>query len=258
IMLFLIGIAMFGAIIYLPLFAQIVQGASATNSGIILLPLVVAMATTSILSGQIISRTGKYKVMAIIGAFMTTGALFWLSTLTATSSHAATVVRMIPLGIGMGIIMPLFNLVVQNAFPQKMLGVVSSSAQLFRGIGSVVGVAVMGTYLNHSLTQKIDALGSNAFVEQLKATGQSLDVNSLQQILSPAGQAMILHKLANAPASVLDAFHQFVIAAQAGLADAITNVFLLGGIILIVACVTVFFLKEIPLRKSNDHHPAEM
>lgn len=258
IMLFLIGIAMFGAIIYLPLFAQIVQGASATNSGIILLPLVAAMAITSILSGQIVSRTGKYKIMAIIGAFMTTGALFWLSTLTATSSHAATVVRMIPLGIGMGIIMPLFNLVVQNAFPQKMLGVVSSSAQLFRGIGSVVGVAVMGTYLNHSLTQKIDALGSNAFVEQLKASGQSLDVNSLQQILSPAGQAMILQKLANAPAAALDAFHQFVIAAQAGLADAITNVFLLGGVILVVACVTVFFLKEIPLRKSNDHHPAEM
>lgn len=195
IMLFLIGIAMFGAIIYLPLFAQIVQGASATNSGIILLPLVIAMATTSILSGQIISRTGKYKVMAIIGAFMTTGALFWLSTLTATSSHGATIVRMIPLGIGMGIIMPLFNLVVQNAFPQKMLGVVSSSAQLFRGIGSVVGVAVMGTYLNHSITQKINELGSNAFVEQLKSTGQSLDVNSLQQILSPAGQAMICKSL---------------------------------------------------------------
>lgn len=258
IMLFLIGIAMFGAIIYLPLFAQIVQGASATNSGIILLPLVVAMATTSILSGQIISRTGKYKIMAIIGAFMTTGSLFWLSTLTATSSHMETVVRMIPLGIGMGIIMPLFNLVVQNAFPQKMLGVVSSSAQLFRGIGSVVGVAIMGTYLNHSLTQKIDALGSNAFVEQLKAAGQSLDVNSLQQILSPAGQSAILSKLANAPAAAAEAFHQFVIAAQAGLADSITSVFFLGGCVLVISCIAVFFLKEIPLRKTNDHHPAEM
>jgi len=258
IMLFLIGIAMFGAIIYLPLFAQIVQGASATNSGIILLPLVVAMATTSILSGQIISRTGRYKAMAITGAFLTTGSLFWLSTLTATSSHMQTVVRMIPLGIGMGIIMPLFNLVVQNAFPQKMLGVVSSSSQLFRGIGSVVGVAIMGTYLNHSLNQKIDALGSNAFVQQLKAAGQSLDVNSLQQILSPAGQASILHKLANAPIAVIDSFHQFVLAAQAGLADAITSVFFLGGCVLLISCVTVFFLKEIPLRKTNDHHPAEM
>ena len=257
-MLFLIGIAMFGAIIYLPLFAQIVQSASATNSGIILLPLVVAMATTSILSGQIISRTGRYKVMAIVGAFMTTGALFWLSTLTATSSHAQTIIRMIPLGIGMGIIMPLFNLVVQNAFPQKMLGVVSSSAQLFRGIGSVVGVAVMGTYLNHSITQKIATLGDNAFVQQLQARGQSLDVNSLQALLSPAGQQKVLQGLANAPGSLTASFNEFVKVAQAGLADAITNVFFLGAVILVAACVAVFFLKEIPLRKTNDHHPAEM
>lgn len=259
-MLFLIGIAMFGAIIYLPLFAQIVQGASATNSGIILLPLVFAMAITSIASGQIVSRTGKYKIMAIFGAFLTTGSLFWLSTLTAESTHAQTVIRMIPLGVGMGIIMPLFNLVVQNAFPQKMLGVVSSSAQLFRGIGSVVGVAVMGTYLNHMLNQKLDALSSNAFVEQLKSTGQSLDVNSLQQILSPAGQGTVLDKIAQLPAQaqgvVTAAFHEFVKVAQAGLADAITSVFFLGACILIVSCVVVFFLKEIPLRKTNDHHPA--
>lgn len=259
-MLFLIGIAMFGAIIYLPLFAQIVQGASATNSGIILLPLVFSMAITSIASGQIVSRTGRYKAMAIVGAFLTTGSLFWLSTLTATSSHTQTVIRMIPLGIGMGIIMPLFNLVVQNAFPQKMLGVVSSSAQLFRGIGSVVGVAVMGTYLNHLLTQKLDALSSNAFVQQLQTTGQSLDANSLQQILSPDGQSSVLATIAQLPTqaqvTATIAFHEFVKIAQAGLADAITSVFFLGACILIISCIIVFFLKEIPLRKTNDHHPA--
>ncbi len=262
IMLFLIGIAMFGAIIYLPLFAQIVQGASATNSGIILLPLVFSLAATSILSGQIISRTGKYKKLAVAGAFLTTGALFWLSTLTADSTYAETVVRMIPLGIGIGITMPLFNLVVQNAFPQKMLGVASSSAQLFRGIGSVVGVAVMGTYLNHQLTQKISAIQDNAFVVSMHAKGQSLDVNSLQQILSPAGQQKILASLQQLPEQarqvIEGSFHVFVKVAQIGLADAIAGVFFLGACILIVACVAVLFLKEIPLRKSNDHAPADM
>ena len=258
IMLFLIGIAMFGAIIYLPLFAQIVQGASATNSGIILLPLVFSLVVTSILSGQIISRTGRYKALAIGGAFLTTGSLFWLSTLTPESSHLQMIIRMIPLGIGIGIIMPLFNLVVQNAFPQKMLGVVSASSQLFRGIGSVVGVAIMGTYLNHSLTQDLNKLSDNTFVQQLKSTGQSLDVNSLQQILSPAGQQKILQSISHLPQSVTDSFHQFVTTAQAALSSAITNVFFLGACILVISCITVFFLKEIPLRKTNDHHPAEM
>lgn len=262
IMLFLIGIAMFGAIIYLPLFAQIVQGASATNSGIILLPLVFSLAITSILSGQIISRIGKYKFLAIIGAFTTTASLFWLSTLTADSSHAQMIIRMIPLGIGIGITMPLFNLVVQNAFPQKMLGVVSASSQLFRGIGSVVGVAIMGTYLNHTLNSKLDSLNGTPYVESLKQSGQSLDVNSLQQILSPAGQTRVLAGLAKLPEQaqpvIVASFHEFVKAAQAGLATAVTNVFFLGACILVISCVAVFFLKEIPLRKTNDHVPAEL
>lgn len=262
IMLFLIGIAMFGAIIYLPLFAQLVQGASATNSGIILLPLVFSLAIASIVSGQIISRIGKYKVLAIIGAFTTTASLFWLSTLTATSNHSETVMRMIPLGIGIGITMPLFNLVVQNAFPQKMLGVASSSSQLFRGIGSVVGVAVMGTYLNHSLTQQLQAVSGSPFVQNLKQTGASLDVNSLQAILSPAGQTRILQGISQlslqAQAAAKISFQEFAKAAQAGLATAITNVFFLGACIMIISCITVFFLKEIPLRKSNDHAPVDM
>ncbi len=257
IMLFLIGIAMFGAIIYLPLFAQIVQGSSATNSGIILLPLVFSLALTSIVSGQIISRTGRYKILAIFGAFLTTGALFWLSSLNVNSTHLQTILRMIPLGIGIGITMPLFNLVVQNAFPQKMLGVASSSAQLFRGIGSVVGVAVMGTYLNHSISTKLEALSSNQFVQTYKSAGHSIDVNSLQQVLSPAGQQLILSQIQKLPSQtqtiLANSFHQFVDVAKVALADSITNVFFLGACILIIACVTVFFLKEIPLRKTNDH-----
>lgn len=262
IMLFLIGIAMFGAIIYLPLFAQMVQGATATNSGIILLPLVLSLAISSILCGQLVSRFGRYKIPAVIGAFTTTASLFWLSTLTATSTHAETVIRMIPLGIGIGITMPLFNLVVQNAFPQKMLGVASSSSQLFRGIGSVVGVAIMGTYLNHLLAEKLNTLSGSGFVDNLKQSGQSLDVNSLQQILSPAGQGAIIKNMSALPQEIQDAarqsFDQFVHVAQAGLADSITSVFFLGGCIMIIACIAVFFLKEIPLRKTNDHAPVDL
>ncbi len=261
IMLFLVGVAMFGAIVYVPLFAQTVQGASATNSGIILLPLVIALTITSVISGQIIARTGKYKKMAIFGTFITTGALFWLATLQPSSSHADLIMRMIPLGMGLGIMMPLFNLIVQNAFPQKMLGVVSSSVQLFRGIGSTIGVAFMGTLLNHTLNNRIAALSNNSFVDQLHKQGMDLNANTLQQVLSSEGQAKVISQIATLPHAAQSmastVFHSFVSASQQALSTAITHVFLAGGTVLIAACVLVFFLKEIPLRKSmeSDHGP---
>lgn len=261
IMVFLIGIAMFGAIIYLPLFAQVVQGASATNSGIILLPLVLSLVVASVASGQIITRTGKYKILAIIGTFVTTGSLYWLSTLNASSGHTQLIIRMIPLGLGIGIIMPLFNLVIQNAFPQKMLGVASSSSQLFRGIGATVGVAIMGTYMNTTINNQIGSLNSLPFTKIIGDKLGVLDANSLQHVLSATGQAQIIGFISTLPqsvqASTTTSFYQFVHASQAILSSAITKSFFLGACLLLIACVTVFFLKEIPLRKSNGEREVE-
>jgi EmrB/QacA subfamily drug resistance transporter len=132
IMLFLVGLAMFGAIIYLPLFAQDVQGFSATSSGIILLPMVLGLTVTALTGGQLISRTGKYKKLAVAGAFMMTGAMFWLSTLSISSSRIDFYMRMVLMGVGIGLVMPIFNLVVQNAFDQSRLGVVSDRYSITR------------------------------------------------------------------------------------------------------------------------------
>ena len=259
-MLFLVGIAMFGAIIYLPLFAQVVQGASATNSGIILLPLVFSLALTSIASGQIVARTGKYKKIAITGAFLMTGSLFWLSTISANTSHLQLIIRMIPLGIGIGITMPLFTLIIQNAFEQKFLGVVSSSSQLFRGIGSVVGVALMGTYLNSQLNTKLGSLSNSAFAQTMSKAGHpvtNLNANGLQQLLSPANQTSILGNISKAPnhAELTTSFQSFIESARTALATSLTHVFLVGACVLVIACITVFFLKEIPLRKHTGSKP---
>ena len=260
IMLFLVGIAMFGAIIYLPLFAQVVQGASATNSGIILLPLVFSLALTSIASGQVVARTGRYKAIAILGAFLMTGSLFWLSTITAHSSHLQLIIRMIPLGVGIGITMPLFTLIIQNAFEQKLLGVVSSSAQLFRGIGSIVGVALMGTYLNHQLNVKLQSLNDSPFVQAMAKSGHpvtNLNANGLQQLISPTNQTTILGQIAKSPehSQLTSSFYSFIETARGALATSLTKVFFVSACVLIIACVTVFFLKEIPLRKHNDQKP---
>jgi len=264
IMLFLVGMAMFGAIVYLPLFAQDVQGFSATNSGIILLPMVLGLTIASVANGQIISRTGRYKKLAILGAFMMTGALFWLSMLTVHSSRLALIERMIVMGVGVGISLPLFNLVVQNAFDQSRLGVVTASTQLFRSIGATVGVAIMGSYLNHSLARNLGDVNHDKFIQAAKASGHpvgAINSNTLQHILSKDGQTHVLASFSHLPArsanELTQAFHAFVLKAQVALSGAITGVFFLGGCVLLIACVTVFFLKEVPLRRSQNETPVE-
>ena len=152
---FLSAIGMFGAIFYIPLFAQTVLGFSAIDSGTVLTPLTLSIVFSSIISGQIISRTGKYKWLAVFGMFVSMIATFWLSRLTPSVTQTGLFIRMIFTGIGLGIAMPIFNIVVQNAFEHSKLGVVTASLQLFRSIGGTIGVAVMGSIVNHALASQV-------------------------------------------------------------------------------------------------------
>lgn len=145
---FLTGMGMFGVISYIPLFAQKVIGITATNSGTILFPMMLGMILASAVSGQIISRTKKYKFLAIFGTFVITVAMLWLSTMDASTTQSELILRMVCAGIGLGITMPIFNIAVQNAFDRSKIGVVTASMQLFRSIGGTVGIAIFGGVLN--------------------------------------------------------------------------------------------------------------
>lgn len=218
---FFIGIAMFGAISYIPLFAQDVLGRTATNSGAILTPMILTLVGISIISGQFISRSGHYKFLTVIGTAVVTAGILSLGTLDAGSTNGQLVTRMMLIGAGLGISMPIFNLVVQNAFEHAKLGVVTASVQLSRSVGATVGVAVMGTVLNNQLVKHLTAAGHSVSSAQLATlNGQSV---------SPA---------------IRDA-----------LASSISEVFLIAGSVVSVAFVASWFLKEIPLRTSHDHEP---
>jgi EmrB/QacA subfamily drug resistance transporter len=259
--MFLFGIAMFGAILYIPLFAQDVQGASATNSGIILTPLVAGLVVASLISGQIVSRTGRYKWLAVLGIGIVTGSIFWLGFMGPTTTHTDLIIRMVVMGLGMGISFPIFNLVVQNAFPQERLGVVTASTQLFRSIGSTVGVAVMGSVLNNQLAHKLTSLQSDKFVQLSQNSGTGLDltklnVNNMQAVLSPQAQTHIKAQLATLPAQsgALPAYDTFVTGLKSALSSSIAEVFFISAGLVSIAFVATFFLKEVPLRKSH-HEP---
>ncbi|HVO86637.1 MAG TPA: MDR family MFS transporter [Candidatus Binatia bacterium] len=219
---FLIGIAMFGAILYIPLFAQDVLGRSATNSGVILTPLVLSLVVVSILSGQFVSRTGRYKALAVIGTGAITVGLLWLSKVNVATTGSELTKHMILLGAGLGLGMPIFNLIVQNAFDHSRLGIVTASVQMFRSIGATVGVAVMGSILNNRLTQNLAHSASKVSANEL---------------------------------SGLNATHVSLAIRQA-LASAISDVFLISGLVVSVAFFASWFIKEVPLRDSHEHPTA--
>lgn len=259
ILTFLTGIGMFGIIIYIPLFAQGVVGVSATNSGVILLPVVIGLVVASLISGQIISKTGKYKALAIVGTILTAIGMFILAAMTKSTTETDLFVRMIVVGLGIGITMPIFNIAVQNAFPREQIGVSTASVQLFRSVGGTVGAAIMGGVLNNALAEKIKNtdFSSNAFAqliskEQSSFSFDKLDANSIQGFLTQEAQNGIQEKLHQLPAplqpTIFQSFGDFMSQLKDILAGSITEVFFIGAVIICLAVIVSFFLKEIPLR----------
>lgn len=148
---FLTAVAMFGSIIYLPLFAQQVIGYSATGAGLALTPLMLGLVVMSTVTGQLVSRTGRYRWLSIAGLVVVVAGMWLLSTLSAATGTLELSLKMIALGAGLGVTMPVFNLVVQSAFGIERLGVVTASVQLFRSVGGSVGGALFGGLVNQKI-----------------------------------------------------------------------------------------------------------
>nr|WP_078909776.1 MFS transporter [Streptomyces virginiae] len=225
---FVVGFAMFGAMVYLPTFLQVVQGVSPTMSGVHMLPMVIGMLLTSTVSGQIVSRTGRWKVFPIAGTAVTALGLLLLHQLHRTSSTWEMSVYFFVFGAGLGLVMQVLVLVVQNAVSYADLGVATSGATFFRSIGASFGVAIFGTVFTHQLDDKLAAslagatLPAGASVAQLEADPRA--IAALPADLQPR---------------VLDAY-----------ATAITDVFLYAVPIVLIAFVIAWFLKEDKLRGS--------
>ncbi|MDB5225586.1 MAG: yusP/MdtP-like protein [Candidatus Adlerbacteria bacterium] len=145
---FLTAIGMFGSIIYLPLFAQNVLGTTATGAGLILMPMMLGIVAASTITGQVISRTGKYKWLAVSGVAVAALGMYLFSQMTEATSYIELVRNMIIMGLGLGTTFPIFTVVVQGAFEPSVLGVATASVQMFRTVGATVGTALLGGLLN--------------------------------------------------------------------------------------------------------------
>ncbi|MGE3621000.1 MAG: MDR family MFS transporter [Acidimicrobiia bacterium] len=218
---FVVGITMFSAVSFLPLFLQVVNGASATSSGLLLLPQMLGMFGASMISGQVISRTGRYKPFPVAGMGLVAIAVTLLSTMGPGTSQAVVSAYMVLTGIGLGCTLQTLVLSVQNVVRPGDLGVATSSVAFFRSMGGALGVAVFGALFNSRLAARVGttvALGE----------GSSFTPESVQAL--PEADRIT-----------------FV----AGFSDALTEVFLYVVPLVVVAFAVTWLLREVPLRGST-------
>ena len=246
--MFLLAAGMFGAIIYLPLFVQEVIGTSATNSGIVLTPMMLSLVVASTTSGQIISRTGRYKWSVVGGLSLMVIGMALLAMMDVHATNGTAVRNMIVLGLGIGMTLPTLTLVVQNAFPPSEIGVVTAAVQFFRSIGATIGVALMGTLLTQQMTANMKA---NLTPDIVKGVSPQLLGQMNPQVLgSPDARDQVIAAFKQIP-NGLALFAKVEGIVRVALANAMHDVFLVGTALAVIAVIVGVFLPETPLRKKN-------
>ena len=224
---FVIGFALFGALTYLPLFQQVVRGQSPTASGLQLLPVMGGLLISSIVSGRLIARTGRYKIFPILGTAVAAFGLFLLSGLDQATTTLEAAVFMGVLGLGLGLVMQVLVLAVQNSVGYEDLGVATSGATLFRSIGGSLGTAILGAIFTNRLTSELAARLPNGQANRL--TGGSIEPSALR----------------NLPAPIRDAY-------IGGFTSSLTTVFVVAGAVCVVAFLLAWLIEERPLRQTIE------
>lgn len=270
--MFLFGAAFLGAILYLTQFNQQVFGATASQAGLMLLPMTAGMMITSIGGGQLISKTGKYKRFIVMGIAIATAGIFSLVTLKVESPYWHEAIIMFFTGFGLGFVMPVLNLAVQNEFDHKDLGAATSSVQLFRGLGSTIGTALLSGLLTAGIISALGQPSNLPFIKTLEKAPQAsmffengvtadtvLNINMQKQAIKSAATTglaasqlpePVKQKQVQAFTSQQNSFSDDVVHA---FASSLGRVFLVSGSLMAIAFVAVLFVREKPLRSTSDH-----
>jgi EmrB/QacA subfamily drug resistance transporter len=267
-----VGAAMLGSIMYLTQFNQQVYGASPTISGLMLLPMIAGLMAVSITTGQLVSKYGKYKRFMVSGFVVATIAIASLVSLTPSSPFIQEAVIIFFVGAGIGAAMPLMNIAIQNEFEQKDLGIATSSSQLFRGLGSTIGVAVFGSMLTLGITNNLGDMNKDAYIQSLKqspAASQIVsnpnDVNTLLTLNMPTTKEKIDDGFTKNMASIAmpvatkEKLKQDFTTNQTAYSDKLVGafskslhvIFVITSIMMLGALALVAMLKERPLHAAS-------
>ena len=239
---FIIGAGMFGAIIMLPLYLQIIQGNSATQAGLKLIPLMLGIVSMTVTSGRIISKTGKYKIFPLIGTVIMSAGLLLLSTLSLDTPYWKLAIFAIVVGAGLGASMQTIVIALQNDIDFKDLGIATSSNTFFRSLGGAFGTAIFGTILSNQVSSNLKtgfAELAKSNPDQLKAVDPAL-LGSLTNNTEAIAKLPVLVQN-----TVLDGFM-----------SAFHSVFIAAFPVVAIAFFFAIFLKEKPLQTSHEHASA--
>lgn len=271
----LFGAAFLGAIIYLTQYNLQVFGVSPTTAGLMLLPMIGGLTITSALTGQLVTKTGRYKPFFISGLAIATVSVAFLTTLTPDTPYWHEAIMIGFVGIGLGTGMPIINLAVQNEFEQKHLGAATASAQLFRGLGSTIGVAMLGAMLTAGITVNLGDMSQQKYIQTLAAQpgasqlieGKPADValnlntrtikdklnSKLEQSLDQSNLPPAAAEQAQASFAKQQANFSNVVAAA--FSKALSPLFMVSAILMATATTIALFLKERPLKGRSGDTP---
>ena len=237
---FLTAIGMFGAILFIPLFVQFVIGTSATQSGLVLTPMMLGMVVSSIVAGLVMSKLRRYKFLAFVGIGTMAVGFFLLSRMDPTTSNAEAVRNMVLTGVGLGVTFPLYIIAVQNAFDRSQLGAVTSGLQFFRGIGGTIGATAFGAVMTTRFRNEIQAL-----IQDMPAAARSeIPIERLASIVeNPQALAAGTGGEMTLPPEVLQLMRE-------ALSSSITTLFVIGLVVLGIALIVNVWLPESPLKST--------
>jgi len=238
---FLVAVGMFGAIVYVPLVYQGVLGIAATNSGLLITPMMVGLVIGSATTGQLMLRIKRYRYLGTFAMGLVALGTYLMSTITVDTQQLEVVRDLVIVGLGVGITFPLYLNSVQSAVEPRYIGVVTSQIQFFRNVGATIGTAVLGSFLSQRLPiniqTRIDALNLPPAVSQFAAQG----TGNVQTLFDPAARA-------NIPPAFQGIFDQVLVAVRSGLAATLHDVFLAACAASLLAVVASLFLDDVPIR----------
>ncbi|MHB8632086.1 MAG: MDR family MFS transporter [Candidatus Limnocylindria bacterium] len=252
---FLVAVGMFGAIVYVPLVYQGVLGIAATNSGLLVTPMMVGLVLGSVITGQLMLRIKRYRYLGTFAMLLIAVGMYLMSQISTGTPQIEVVRNLVIIGFGVGITFPLYLNAVQSAVEPRYVGVVTSQIQFFRNVGATIGVAVLGSFLSQRLpgniASKIDALNLPPQAKALAPTGSG----NTQTLFDPASLAAAR---AAVPSSFQGVFDSVVGAVRAGLAATLHDVFIAGAVAAVLALVVSLFLDDVPIRRTQrGQAPAE-
>jgi EmrB/QacA subfamily drug resistance transporter len=248
-----ISMGMFGSIAFLPLFIQGAEGLSAQSSGQILTPMMLSFIAGSIVGGQLVTRTGRYKLQVLVAGMIGVFGMFLLTKLGADTPTWVVVVDMIVLGAGIGAVLPVLTVVVANAFPYKLMGMVDATQQFVRSLGGIIATPVLGTVLVNAFNSNF----SNQLGAPLKQALAGLPASQRQAMLDPQGlinadsQAAVQSQFAAFGQQGQALYQQFINAIHQALATGITHLFTLAMVFMILAILAALILPEQRLQQDE-------